>query len=306
MNTVLEVIVSLTLALYYTIESFVLFFIPARFRVKDVSGEKVLITGAGSGLGRGMAERFAGLGCDLILWDINSSANNETADICKKLGAKVATYNCDISKKQAIYATAKKVEEEVGDIDILINNAGIVTGRKLLDSPDEMIEATMNININAHFWMLKSFLPSMMSRNHGHIVNIASMAGIGGLNGLGDYCASKFAAVGLAESITNELDALGKDGIKTTLVCPGFIDTGMFDGVGVKWDWAFPLLKPDYVVDRIVQGVLTNEILVIMPTMLKLIAMIKYWMPYKALAVIGRYSGYTASMDNFRGRQKNK
>jgi len=297
--------VSLTLALYYTIEHCVLSFIPAKYRVKDVTGQKVLITGAGSGLGRGMSEKFASLGCDLILWDINPSANNETADICKKHGGKVWTYTCDLSKRLAIYATAKKVEEEVGDIDILINNAGIVTGRKLLDCPDEIIEATMNINCNAHFWTLKSFLPSMMARNHGHIVSIASMAGIGGLNGLADYCASKFAAVGLHESITNEMEACGKDGIHTTLVCPGFINTGMFDGVGVKWKWAFPLLEPEYVVNTIVRGVLTNETLVMMPFCLKVIAMIKYWIPYKALAVVGKYAGYTSSMDNFRGRQKN-
>jgi len=297
--------VSMTLAFYYTIESCVLYFIPASYCVKDVTGEKVLITGAGSGLGRGMSEKFASLGCDLILWDINPSANKETADICKKHGVKVWTYTCDLSKRLAVYATAKKVEEEVGDIDILINNAGIVTGRKLLDCPDEIIEATMNINCNAHFWTLKSFLPSMMARNHGHIVSIASMAGIGGLNGLADYCASKFAAVGLHESITMELDALGKDGVHTTLVCPGFINTGMFDGVGVKWNWAFPLLEPEYVVNTIVTGVLTNENLIMMPFTLRLIAAVKFWLPYKALAVIGRYSGYTSSMDNFRGRQKN-
>ena len=81
---------------------------------------------------------------------------------------------------------------------------------------------------------LKSFLPSMLSRNHGHVVTIASMAGIVGVNGLIDYCASKFAAVGLNESLSSELDQLEKTGIHTTVVCPGYIKTGMFTGAGIK------------------------------------------------------------------------
>ena len=74
----------------------------------------------------------------------------------------------------------------------------------------------------------------MLSRNHGHVVTIASMAGIVGVNGLIDYCASKFAAVGLNESLSSELDQLEKTGIHTTVVCPGYIKTGMFTGAGIK------------------------------------------------------------------------
>ena len=78
--------------------------------------------------------------------------------------------------------------------------------------------------------MVKAFLPSMLEKNHGHIVTIASMAGIFGSAGLADYCASKFAAVGFEESLRNELINLNKTGIKTTIVCPYFIKTGMFEG----------------------------------------------------------------------------
>ena len=80
------------------------------------------------------------------------------------------------------------------------------------------------------FQTLKAFLPSMMEKNHGHVVNIASNAGIFGVPGLIDYCASKFGAVGIDESLRNELCAVGKTGVKTTVVCPYYINTGMFEG----------------------------------------------------------------------------
>ena len=81
---------------------------------------------------------------------------------------------------------------------------------------------------------VKAFLPSMLANNHGHIVSLASAAGLGGVNGLCDYCASKFGAVGFQESLNMELGILGKDGIHTTTVCPFFTNTGMFEGVKTR------------------------------------------------------------------------
>ncbi len=94
-----------------------------------------------------------------------------------------------------------------------------------------MIEKTFQVNTMAHLWLGKAFLPSMIEKNHGHVVTIASMAGKFGMAGLCDYCASKFAAVGFDESLRNELVHMGKDNVHTTVVCPYFINTGMFDGV---------------------------------------------------------------------------
>ena len=133
-----------------------------------------------------------------------------------------------------------KIKKTIGDVTILVNNAGIVTGKKFIDSGDNEIEKTFKVNTFSHFWVKKyifvvwkkkykntyfdintkkklgkAFLPAMMSKNHGHLVTIASMAGIVGAAGLGDYCASKFAAVGFEESIRNELVRLGKTGVKT-------------------------------------------------------------------------------------------
>ncbi|RUS71580.1 hypothetical protein EGW08_020658 [Elysia chlorotica] len=123
-----------------------------------------------------------------------------------------------------------QVKQEVGDVDILVNNAGIVTGTKFLDSPDSMNIKTMDINCNAHFWTVKAFLPAMLKKNRGHVVSLASAAGLFGVSGLSDYCASKFAAVGFDESLRAEIAKMGKTGVKTTVVCPFYINTGMFEG----------------------------------------------------------------------------
>ncbi|TSL34542.1 Epidermal retinol dehydrogenase 2 [Bagarius yarrelli] len=120
----------------------------------------------------------------------------------------------------------EEVKREVGDITILVNNAGIVTGTKFLQCPDTHIEKTMEVNTMAHFWTCKAFLPAMIAANHGHVVSIASSAGLIGVSGL--------AAVGFAESMALELLAIGCNGVKTTIVCPFFINTGMFEGAVTK------------------------------------------------------------------------
>uniref|UniRef100_A0A3B3VE92 Short chain dehydrogenase/reductase family 16C, member 5a n=1 Tax=Poecilia latipinna TaxID=48699 RepID=A0A3B3VE92_9TELE len=229
MNFFLESIQVFFLSLWYNIESFIHLLVPRK--KKNIAGEVVLITGAGSGIGRLMAQEFAAHGTVLVLWDINQEGIKETARLAKNGGAsRVHCFVCDCSNKNEVYRVADQVKREVGDVSILVNNAGIVTGKKFMDAPDSLIEKTMEVNTMAHFWTYKAFLPAMIANNHGHLVSIASSAGLIGVNGLADYCASKFAAVGFAESVGLELLATGKDGIKTTIVCPYFINTGMFDG----------------------------------------------------------------------------
>lgn len=118
---------------------------------------------------------------------------------------------------------------------MLINNAGVVSGRALLDTPDELIERSFSVNTLAHFWTVKAFLPTMLENDHGHIVSIASMASHVGIPKLIDYCASKFAAFGFDEALRLELEVMGAEGVHTTAICPYFIqETGMFDTVNSR------------------------------------------------------------------------
>ncbi|XP_061455254.1 epidermal retinol dehydrogenase 2-like isoform X2 [Rhineura floridana] len=258
MNFFLETLRFIGLLIYLMLESLFLLFIPVR--KKNVAGEIVLITGAGSGIGRLMALKFAHLGATLVLWDINQEGNKETARLARKNGTvRVHDYTCDCSKRQEIYRVSDQVKKEVGDVSIVINNAGIVIGKKFLDSPDPLIEKTMEVNTMAHFWTVKAFVPAMIASNHGHVVTISSSAGLIGVNGLADYCASKFAAVGFAESLALEMLALGKTGIKSTIVCPYFINTGMFDGCQTKWPLLMPVLDAEYAAEKIVSGILRDQ-----------------------------------------------
>ncbi|XP_072219614.1 short chain dehydrogenase/reductase family 16C, member 5a [Leuresthes tenuis] len=303
MNFFLETIQVILLSIWYNVESFIHLLVPKK--KKNIAGEVVLITGAGSGIGRLMAQEFAALDTVLVLWDINQEGMKETARLAKNAGAKrVHHFLCDCSDKTEVYRVADQVKREVGDVTILVNNAGIVTGKKFIDAPDSLIEKTVEVNIMAHFWTYKAFLPAMIANNHGHLVSIASSAGLVGVNGLADYCASKFAAVGFAESVGLELLATGKDGVKTTIVCPYFINTGMFDGCQTKWPSLLPILNADYVAKKIIHAVLTDQVFLLLPKSIYFIAALKNILPMKQGILLGQYMGAFNLMDDFRGRSR--
>jgi all-trans-retinol dehydrogenase (NAD+) len=304
MHIVVETLITTGLMLYYLLEGLVLLFVPFSLRRKDVKGQRVLITGAGSGLGRLMSQKFAKLGCTVVLVDIDKAGMEESRNLIREYGTSVHAYVCDLSQRDDVYRVLEKVKTEVGDIDILINNAGIVSGHKILQCPDALMQKTMDVNANAHFWTVKSLLPAMLKRNHGHVVTVASAAGITGVNGLVDYCASKFAAVGFDESLRAELDSLGKHGVRTTVVCPFYISTGMFDGVTTRFPWMLPILDPEYVVDRIMDGVLCNQAIVCIPRIVYVFAYMKTIVPTKAFLLVSNFVGLNQSMAEFKGRQK--
>uniref|UniRef100_A0A8C9XHZ5 Short-chain dehydrogenase/reductase 3 n=1 Tax=Sander lucioperca TaxID=283035 RepID=A0A8C9XHZ5_SANLU len=234
-----------------------------RPRLKCIEGELCLITGAGGALGRLFAQEFAKEGAHLVLWDCNTAANEQTAKVVRELGVQVHTYTVDLSKRQNIYETADRVRAEVGEVSFLVNNAGVVAGRRLLDCPDELLERTLLVNCHALFWMTKAFLPQMKAKNHGHIVTIASALGL--FSTACDYCASKFGAVGFHESLTHELLAEDMDGIKTTLVCPYIVDTGMFAGCEIS---LIPPLEPLYTVQQSMKAILAEQQMICIPRLM--------------------------------------
>ncbi|KAM6210153.1 epidermal retinol dehydrogenase 2-like isoform 1-T2 [Sarcoramphus papa] len=303
MNFFLETLKVIGLFVYYLLESLVFLVVPRR--KKNVSGEIVLITGAGSGIGRLLSLKFASLGATVVLWDINQEGLKETSRLARENGAvRVHSYICDCSKRQDIYRVADQVKKEVGDVSILVNNAGIVTGKRFIDSPDSLVEKTMEVNIMAHFWTYKAFLPAMMASNHGHLVSIASSAGLIGVNCLSDYCASKFAAVGFAESVGLEMRDLGKTGVKTTIVCPYFINTGMFDGCRTKWPRLLPTLEPEYVAEKIITAIRRDQEILLLPRSLYFFFAFKNILPVKVTVLLADYFGNFRIMDSFKGRVK--
>lgn len=287
---------------YHLFEYLALKFVPESFRQKDVTGQVILITGAGSGIGQLMAIKFLRLGAKVVIWDINDQGLKETVRIAKDQGldtTKIFSYKINLCEPQAIYDTAKRVKSEVGIVDILINNAGVVSGTSFLDTPDEKIRLTFNVNVMAHFYTLKAFLPDMVTRNSGHIVTIASVAGSYGVSGLFDYCSSKFANVGMDLSLRAELAHANLTGIKTTVVRPYFITTGMFEGANPG---LLPYLKPQQAVDGIVSGVLAERHNVTLPGMFTFLLPLSTIIPAKALADVYDFLGGFEFMTSFQGR----
>lgn len=171
------------------------------------------------------------------LFASSPTAIKATSDALSEEGFECASYVVDISDKDQVYEVAKRVKYEIGKVDILINNAGIVTCRPLLELPDKAIEATYGVNILSHYWVscwtifeflqslmqsfivqtVKAFLPDMISEQRGHIVTVSSVTGLLGTYACTDYSATKFACVGFHESLFSELRAHGHDFIGMTL-----------------------------------------------------------------------------------------
>ena len=266
-----------------------------------LAGKNVLITGAANGIGRLLAQKIAAENAHVILWDIDGQALRDLSKQIKDEGYRSSSYRCDVGDREAVYARAERVLEQCGSVDVLINNAGIVTGKPLLATSDEEIERTFRINTLALFWTTRAFLPAMVGRNTGHIVTIASAGGLVGAPRLTDYSASKFAAVGFDEALRMEMQHLGYR-IRTTVVCPFYIDTGMFAGVKTRFSWLLPILKPDYAANRIVKAIKDNRKRLIMPRFVGMTPPLRMLPASWFDAVVG-FFGVSRSMDEFVGRE---
>ncbi|XP_069869015.1 estradiol 17-beta-dehydrogenase 11 [Dipodomys merriami] len=281
MKVFLNSLLLLPLLIICILESLIKLFLPKK--KKSVTGEIVLITGAGHGIGRLTAYEFAKLKAKLILWDINKHGIEETAAQCRKLGAQAYSYVVDCSNREEIYSSAKKVKADVGDVSILVNNAGVVYTSDLFATQDPQIEKTFEVNVLAHFWTTKAFLPVMMKNNYGHIVTVASAAGHTTVPFLLAYCSSKFAAVGFHRALTDEVAALGRPGIKTTCLCPNFINTGFIKNPRTSLG---PTLEPEEVVSKLMNGILTEQKMIFVPSSILILTALERILPERFLAIL--------------------
>jgi all-trans-retinol dehydrogenase (NAD+) len=264
-----------------------------------IAGATTVITGAASGIGRLIALGMDARGATVVAWDIDQDGLDRLA---AETDGRIRGYACDVSDRRSIYRTAERVRSDVGSVDILVNNAGVVSGNPLLEIPDEKIEATFAINVLSLYWATKALLPDMIDRGAGHVVTIASAAGLIGVARQTDYSASKFAAVGFDESLRNELRQRAP-GVKTTVVCPYFIDTGMFEGVQTRFSWLLPILQPQPVVDRVLRAVERDRRRLYMPPMVYLVPAMRV-LPVPLFDRIADFFGVNKTMDKFRGRTR--
>ncbi|MFZ5573517.1 MAG: SDR family oxidoreductase [Thermodesulfobacteriota bacterium] len=266
--------------------------------MKNLAKKVVAITGAAAGIGKEMALLFAAEKASLALMDINEKQLEVTAGELAGYGVTVRKYVCNVADKDKVEAVCAEIKRDFGFVDVLVNNAGIVVGKSIEDSSYEEIRRTIDVNLTGLIWLTKQFLPEMTRRNSGHIVNIASAAGMLAIPLLGDYCATKFAVVGFTDALRMEMKKFGHAGVKTTCVCPSIIDTGMF--TGFKPPLLNPLLQPKEVARRVVDAVKMEKTYVKMPFMVNLIPLFKF-LPAPFVDWLGDILGTTRSMDHFKG-----
>ncbi|XP_019881307.2 short-chain dehydrogenase/reductase family 16C member 6-like [Aethina tumida] len=251
---------------------------------KSVKGEIVLITGTGHGIGKELALLYASEGATVVGWDINEENNKKTMEeIANKNYPKAYSYVCDISNRENVLQVAEKVRRDVGDVTILINNAGIMPTHPLLEHTHKEIEKIMNINVMAHFWTIEAFLPAMKKNNNGHIVALSSMAGQLGLVNLVPYCASKFAVRGMMEALHEELRRHPKNNIHLTSIYPFMVDTGLCKNPVIKFPNLMPLQKPREVAEVIMHCQRNNILERSIPGYMRGFVNVPRWfMPFKA------------------------
>jgi all-trans-retinol dehydrogenase (NAD+) len=269
--------------------------------MSQIAGRHILITGGASGIGRLMAMKLAARGVRISVWDIHrANLDKVVAELNAAAREPARGFMCDVSKRDNVYRVADETRAAAGAVDILINNAGVVNGRPLLELQDEQIEATFAINTLSLFWTAKAFLPQMVERNSGHVVTVASAAALLGVPKLSDYAASKWAAMGFDESLRGELRKIAP-AVMTTVVCPFYIDTGMFKGVKSRFPWLLPILHEEAVAERIVTAIERDRRRLIMPLLVYTIPLMRV-LPVRAFDWLATFLGANASMDEFTGR----
>lgn len=276
-----------------------------------IKGTNVLITGGASGIGRIMGRICLEKGAsNLIVWDINQANIDKTeAELSDVKPAEagvskgqVHSYIVNVSDPQAIKSAYEKVKSEVGEVDILVNCAGIVRGNNTFDKQTvQDIDLTMDINANAPMYVALAVLPDMLRRDRGHICNIASAAGMLGVPKLSVYCASKWAVIGWTESMRVELKQ-ARSHVRVTSVAPYFINTGMFDGVNSK---VFPILDPEKTAAKIIRAVEVGKSFRGIPFAYHFIRIWQGLLPnFLFDFIFGKVFGVYSVMDHFTGRRK--
>ena len=268
--------------------------------MSKLDGKRVLITGGAQGIGFEMAIKFAQRGADVVIADINQDKLVEAQASLEKRAIVASIHQVDVTNPASIAAMRAEVAAEVGPIDVLVNNAGVVFGGPFTKiSLDDHIK-TYEVNVLGLVAMTHAFLDDLIARPEAHLVHIASASGFIGLPYGSTYASSKWAVIGFGESIRAELQVQGHDHVHHTIVCPSYIGTGMFEGAEAPK--ATQILEPDYLAEKVVQAVERNKIHVLEPFMVKFTPLLRDLLPTGLYDRMSHLFGADTSMAHWTGR----
>lgn len=247
----------------------------------------VLITGASSGIGRESAIEFAKLGANIVLISRTKEKLEQVADELKKFNVTTLTCQCDVSDKDQVKQMSKTVLEKFDSIDILVNNAGFAIYGSVSELSIDEIESQMKTNYFGMVYLTKNFLPSMLEKKSGHIVNVASVAASFGLPGIASYCASKFAMLGFSEGLKHELK---NSGVGITVVSPIMVRTNFFEHPSFEKMPKFSptSLSSKTVAKAILKAANSPRLEIIVPSVVRGAVWMKNTFPYFINPILGK------------------
>ncbi len=189
----------------------------------ELEGKTAVITGGASGIGLATAKQLAKSGVNLVLGDIEGETLAGVVEGLRVTGVKALGVTTDVTKEEDVIALRDAALAEFGAVHVVFNNAGVASGAAI-GTPTKVWKWVIDVDLFGVVYGINAFLPLFLEQNEGHVINTASLAGLGGAPGMGPYCAAKFAVVGLSESIFHEL-ALSGSKVGVSVLCPGFVRT---------------------------------------------------------------------------------
>lgn len=274
--------------------------------MRSVEGKNVLVTGGAMGMGRLFAERaIAEHAASVVLWDVDGTALDATLADLADDAVELSGYVVDVSDADAVADTAAAVLADLGRIDVLVNNAGVVRGNHYFWETDLDRDARFTIEVNtmAPMYVAHAFLPAMIDAapEPCRLVNLASAAGFTPNPRMAAYAASKWALIGWSDSVRLELEQAGHGHVKVTTVCPYYTRTGMFEGA--KSAPLLPILDPADVVDEAWKAMLAGKPFVVLPRTVQLGEILKGVVPTGVRDFLAdRVFGIYHTMEDFTGR----
>ena len=271
----------------------------------NLKNKLVLITGGAKGIGLATAQRILNEGGKVILWDFNEDDLNKTVNNFKEKGFDVFSQICNVTNKEQVYSNANIIKEKFGSLDILINNAGTVYTGYMLDRSDEELENLINVNFTSMIYTIRAFMPGMLEKNSGHIINISSASSMTGAPKLAVYAATKWAVAGLTESLRLEVQKMGKSGVRFSSIHPNFLKKGLFEGT--KLNFLGQLLAPGVKSHDAVAKVIVNRAIKLgfhspkVPWIMNQVVLLRALLPSSLLIKVSSLYGLYDMMDDYKG-----
>ncbi|KAJ2225766.1 hypothetical protein IWW45_007737 [Coemansia sp. RSA 485] len=264
------------------------------------ANEVVVVTGGSHGVGLELTKRLLRANARVAVIDVNPPP-----DFGQQFGGLCNYYKCDVTDVSSVKATADRIRADLGDPTMLVNNAGIVVGKLLLDMSDSEVNKVIDVNLTAHFHLIRQFLPAMIACNRGHIVSIGSIVSFVGTPQASTYCASKGGVKLLHDSMRREVASrYGARGIRFSIAYPGVINTGLFRGLDLG-QFFMPTLRPDSIARAVFAALESGKDReIFLPQIAGILPLLYAFSQNTRTALTNMVSGGDTAMASFSGHVK--